>query len=461
MSSTRRSNPDQYLQKVGGTYYARVRVPRTLEKYVGQTHIRRSLKTSSRAEANLTKHSAVAQIKAELAELRKTPPSTDGTGLSFADARAIREQLEQLRAAEEHEEVATIESVAVERAEQLEALYGHEKALQWFRKATAAGDTIKDLHDRWLASSDYKESTKAGHRKALAEVLEFIRNEEARPGDITRKTATSFIDHELTKRGLAHNTIRDRLVSLGGFWAWLSSRGAVPEGSNPWRGHRVSKKQHTGTRPQKRAYTDDELVALLQGNETVKGWPTYSYLPDLIVLGLFTGGREEELCSLTADKVHAAGKGRYLLNITDAKTKAGVRFVALTHAAPVAVLKRRLEGLKGTEQVFPELTPGGLDKKFSASAVKAYGRYRRSCGVPDGTDFHSFRRNVITVLEAAGVGQVPIARFVGHKVGTLAADTYSAGGSKALALEVADKVRYSKAVEGVALALAKCPRAGA
>ena len=39
----KRGNPDQFLQKVGGTYYARVRVPRTLEKYTGQTHIRRTL----------------------------------------------------------------------------------------------------------------------------------------------------------------------------------------------------------------------------------------------------------------------------------------------------------------------------------------------------------------------------------------------------------------------------------
>ena len=98
---------------------------------------------------------------------------------------------------------------------------------------------------------------------------------------------------------------------------------------------------------------------------------------------------------------------------------------------------------------------GGLDEKFSSSAVKAFGRYRRARGVPDGTDFHSFRRNVITLLEAAGVGQVPIARFVGHKVGTMAADTYSAGGSEKLALEVAAKVRYGKKVEAAAGALVR------
>jgi integrase len=448
----KRGNPDQYLQKVGHTYYARVRVPRTLEKLVGQTHIRRSLQTSSRAEANLKKHAAVSAIKAELDELRKSPPPADGTGLTFADARAIRDQLEQLRVQGEHEEAGIIESVAVERAESLEALYGHEKALQWYRKATATGDTLKELQDRWLESSDYKESTKAGHRKALAEVLEYLRNDEARPGDATIRVAVAYIDHELTKRGLAYTTIRDRLVSLGGFWKWMASRGVIPQGVNPWANHRVSKKQNRGRSPEKRAYTDAELIALLEGNDTVRAWPTYSYLPDLIVLGLFTGAREEELCSLTASQVEK-GKDHHLIHVTDAKTQAGIRFVAVTHPAPMAILKRRLKGLQGDQQVFPELKPGGLDKKYSSSAVKAYGRYRRACAVPDGTDFHSFRRNVITELEHAGVDQVSIARFVGHKIKTLAADTYSAGAKKSRAVEIARKLAYSADVERAVLAV--------
>lgn len=87
--------------------------------------------------------------------------------------------------------------------------------------------------------------------------------------------------------------------------------------------------------------------------------------------------------------------------------------------------------------------------------MKAYGRYRRTCQVPDGTDFHSFRRCVITVLEHADVVQVSIARFVGHKVGTLAADTYSDGGTKALALEVASKVRCGTVVDDAAMVLAE------
>jgi integrase len=452
--TTKRGNPDQYLQKVGGTYYARVRVPRTLEKYTGQTHIRRTLETGDRAEANRRKHVVVGRIKGELESLRREPAKPEDHGISFAEARRWREDFLAAERAQDSELHESIQGLVIDKAEQLERLYGTEKASRWYKAATTTTDTLAELMDKWMGLSDYKASTKAGHRKALAEVLAFVGNQYATPSDITRVVAMAYLDTDLTQRkpALAHNTIRDRLVSLGGFWGWMASRDAVKAGVNPWTGHKISKEQHKGRSPAKRAYTDTELVKLLDGNETVKAWPTYSYLPDLIVLGLFTGAREDEICSLRAQDVELS-RGQALMHVRDSKTKAGVRFVGVTHAAPLAVLKRRLKGIQGDTQVFPELKPGGLDKKLSSSAVKAYGRYRRACGVPDGTDFHSFRRNVITVLEAAGVGQVAIARFVGHKVGTMAGDTYSAGGSRAGALETAKKVRYGVKLETAVVAL--------
>jgi integrase len=448
----KRGNPDQYLRKIGHTYYARVRVPRTLERIVKQTHLQRSLKTTSRADANLRKHAAVAEMKAELAACKASPP-TEGLPLTFADARAIREQLERLRDDGDDAQVEAVEGYAANRAEVIERLHGVERAGRWFRAATVVGENLSELQAHWLAGADYKESTKAGHRKALKEVLEYLRKDDAMPSEVTLKVAVRYIDTDLIQRGLAHATIRDRLVSLGGFWKWMGSRGAVPKGEKPWTDHRISKTQNKGRGPEKRGYTDDEVLRLLKGNDAVKGWPTYSYLPDLVILGLFTGAREDELCSMVAERVTAKAGG-YVLQIIDAKSKAGWRFVAVIDSAPVAVLKRRLKGLKGKQQVFPELKPGGLDKKLSSSAVKAYVRYRRACAVPDGTDFHSYRRMVVTVLERAKVDQVSIARFVGHKVGTLAADTYSDGASEGLALELAPRIRFRDDIERQALALA-------
>lgn len=450
---TNRSSADQYLQKVGDTYYARVRVPRTLEKFTGQSHIRKSLQTGNKAEANRRKFAVVARIKAELASLRTTAHAEDAPGLSFADARAIKDQLKALEAAGDHEAASTVESVTVEQAERVEALYGRDRAHKWFRAATITTDSLAELLNKWLEVSDYKESTNAGHRKALSEVLKFIDDDNAVPGDVSRAVAMKYIDTNLTQRvpALAHTTIRDRLVSLGGFWGWMESRNAAPPNSNPWTGHRVSKKQNACTRPAKRTFTDTELLRLFKGTSKAKGWPTYAYMPDLMILGLYTGARIEELCSRNTSEV-TMHEGHAFIEIPDAKTKAGVRVVAVCHPAPLAVLKRRMtaEG----PALFPELTAGGLDAKLSASGSKAFGRYRRECNVPDGTDFHSFRRNVITALEGAGVGQVAIARFVGHLVGTMAGDVYSAGGSRNNALETAKRLRHGAEVDEAANALA-------
>lgn len=58
------------------------------------------------------------------------------------------------------------------------------------------------------------------------------------------------------------------------------------------------------------------------------------------------------------------------------------------------------------------------------------------------------------MLEHAGVGQVEIARYVGHKVGTMAGDTYSTGSAKKIALATAKSIRHSQSVEDAALSLA-------
>lgn len=450
-------NKDTYLHQPKGpgtTFYARVIVPRTLRRFVGQTHIRRTLKTTSKAEANLRKHAVVGQIKTELAALRAKGSGEASPAMTFAEAKEFFVELEQLRVTD-GEQAANIEMVAVDRAEQIERLYGPAVAQRWYRTATSNAETLTDLMDRWLSSRDFKESTNMGHRKAISEVLEFISNQHAYPSDITPAVALQYIDNDLTQRGLASSTIRDRLVSLGGFWEWMGTRHVVAKSQNPWKGHRISKKKHQGTRPPKRqgGFTDDELVRLLKGNDRARKWETFSYLPDLAVLGMFTGARLESIAALTRDRVQEH-PGGFVLRIENDKTEAGTRPVGVTAEAAVAVVKRRFEAAAEGGMLFSELTQGGADDKWSAAASKAFGRYRRACDVPDGTDFHSYRRRVTNVLEDAGLTQAEIARFVGHKVGTLAADSYAGPRAAAWALEVSKKVRYTSEVEEAALAAA-------
>jgi hypothetical protein len=116
-----RGNPDQYLQKVGGTYYARVRVPRTLEKYVGQTHIRKSLQTGDKPEANRRKHAVVGRLKGELEALKRSPRKPEERGISFAEAREWRDDLIAAEAAADHGDpdgkLGTLQGLVIDKAE--------------------------------------------------------------------------------------------------------------------------------------------------------------------------------------------------------------------------------------------------------------------------------------------------------------------------------------------------------
>jgi len=111
------------------------------------------------------------------------------------------------------------------------------------------------------------------------------------------------------------------------------------------------------------------------------------------------------------------------------------------------MLERRTEGKKPGEQLFEELRPGGTDSKPSVQASKAFTRYRRECGVPDGTDYHSLRRTFLTLMEHKGVDAVAVFRFVGHQVPTMMHAVYSAGASREALLKVADAARYGPEVE--------------
>jgi integrase len=77
--------------------------------------------------------------------------------------------------------------------------------------------------------------------------------------------------------------------------------------------------------------------------------------------------------------------------------------------------------------MFPELKPGGPDGKLSWYFTRRFTAYRRSVGViRPRVSFHSFRKNVSTALDNAGVPQADVAALIGHERG-FTFDTYSKG----------------------------------
>lgn len=161
-----------------------------------------------------------------------------------------------------------------------------------------------------------------------------------------------------------------------------------------------------------------------------------SALADLILLGVYTGARIEELCLLRTENV-IDDEGVQSFDIEDSKTVAGIRVVPV-HPALTALVKRLMED---TEDGY--LIPSTADNKYknrSSPLGKVFGRMKKGLGFDRFHVFHSIRMTAITQLVRANVAGPIIAELVGHETGTVTYDVYSQGHSAAQKLEAISKI---------------------
>jgi integrase len=428
-------NTTRYLQKLGFSWYVRVKVPDSLQPIVGNTHIRKALHTRDLDEANRKKWKMVEAIKAELEHLKGLDPLN-------LKARDIRSEIRRARAGGNGTLVEVLEDTAVEEAEKIEQRTGNLiRAKAWYNLATTESQTLDELVVSWLSNSDYLEQTKKQHRKAYDDMKLYIGGDNL-PSAVTDDVAVSYVDDVLKRSDRSYATQRRSLNSLIAFWEWLGHRKHVPRGFNPWRGFKLSKQKTAKKTEDKRAYTDEELIKLFSGDVDYPG------LSDVMVLGLYTGARLDEICNLAPEDIRSNGDGVYFMSVRKSKTKAGIRLIAIAHPLPSSILARRLNMDRGSgNQLFPEFKPGGYDQKLSWSVSKAFSRYRDKMVLPRATDFHSLRRTLITRMENLSMDQVRIARYVGHSLPTIAFTVYSGGSNEQTNIEVARGINYPEKVE--------------
>jgi len=410
----------RYLQRLGQSWYVRVKVPAVLQKRVGNTHIRRALGTRDLDEANRRKWAVVERIQAHLDGLRAghvglipIPLGKESAPASASPPPALQVELPQVLRARPEPHGADLEAL---------------------------------LHE-WLLVADCIEQTKRQHRQAVLEFLGFM---GMRLGvqDVTREVAATFVQEGIKGSTRSYCTKRRKLNSLIAFWRWLAERRLVRSADNPWTGFRLGKKAAKRVQGRrKRPYRDEELLQLFSGR------PVFPGLAGVMVLALFTGARMEELCALAHRDVRRDGESGFILEITKSKTAAGIRSLVVLHPAACQVLASRWNETDAPDvRLFSELLPGGYDGKYSWGASKAFGRYRDRLGLSRETDFHSLRRTFVTLMENAGVDQVRIARYVGHDLPTLAFAVYSGGSSEQTMRATADAVKYPSEVEAAVAA---------
>ena len=215
-------------------------------------------------------------------------------------------------------------------------------------------------------------------------------------------------------KGLSDATVNRHMATLSAFWRWAEER-EYCEGRNPFDGHRKNLQEGRN----KRGYVAWETAEL---RKLFSPPPKRDDLDEVMLVALLTGMRLNEIVSLTNQQV-AEVDGVPCIDITDAKTAAGIRKVPL-HPR-LMWLRKRAEAGVPTERVWPRFSDEGPGRQPSGDAGKEFGRFKRSRGFESRQKaFHSFRKNVVGQLQAAGVPQHEVAELVGHETQGLTFGVY-------------------------------------
>lgn len=310
--------------------------------------------------------------------------------------------------------------------EQAEALDRQTEGsgMEFFKRATGQLiDTTEHLEE-WITSLPDTPKTIDMKR---SEVEKFAK-EFPTLDRIKKKEVKRWCVKLMSEGGLKAKTINKNLSFIRSYWAFLESIEVVGDDYKPLHdlGIKAKKSKADDTVP----FNPKDVVALrarAQQDGDVN-------LTDLIALGMWTGARIEELCSLEISDIVDG-----TIKIEDAKTPAGWREVPI-HSKLRPTLDRLIKGRKNG-YILAGLSKNKYDDRSNAIG-KRFGRMKSDMGFrPRVEAFHSIRGTVATLLDNAGVPENVAASIIGHDVPTMTYGTYSGGPSievKAAALELID-----------------------
>lgn len=467
------------LELQGGTYHVRLAIPADVQKtFGGRRVLSQTLMTGVHQEALDRRLPILATWKAQIKIAREGKPLPEDwqdnliSGLHELESlkrnrklNIIGEPTPPLLVSEseveafktEHPEVVALLEWIVDQEwdNGIEGDLRIQEALhQAFKKTIQRGfssmhrlslDEHKELEE--LINNPKSYAPKSPITKArLAEFRTFREN---------RNIATKTIDQQqskleklsayLTKTGkaldfdaisswldsinLASKTLTQYLLAGNVFWKWAmkhDSRWRVDykDKANPFEQHDLPKvRGRDKVDAQRKDFTLDDL-SKLHAAAVSEGLHA---LADLILLGTYTGARIEELCQLKKDNVIIVDKV-LSFDITDSKTKAGIRVVPI-HPGIIDLVKRLMND--STDEYLIVTKSRSKYGIRSDPMVKAFGRLKTALGFGSDRVFHSIRKTVITQLVRANVQGTLIAELVGHETGLVTFDVYSQGATSA------------------------------
>ncbi|MGJ0621546.1 MAG: DUF6538 domain-containing protein [Methylocystis sp.] len=392
---------NRYLKKRGRTYYVVRRVPEDVQKLVGSTIFKESLKTTDLSLARKLRDERLKLLELEWAKARQAL-RVKTRGMLKADE--LREALELRHGLLAESDAALVDEWKEAIGDRTKELYGGDvfesdfgrkgsaKAGEFYGIASGERTPTGLAVEQFLERANLKPSTKSLYRKMLKLTMaEFPFLE-----DITRQRALKFL------RGYAENTTAKAVSNLRtATRSLLAFHGLDP---SVMAHHRIDAgKQATD----KGVWTDEEVLRLIGESVPTRG--DQGWLRDAITVAAYSGLRRQEVCGLVYD----ADKDQLVVVEKKAKTKSSVRRV------PCHPLAR--EAVKRIVALPKPINEQTLTKQTQRLAAKLSIPQRIEIdGVQHKRDFHAFRHTFASKLTSLGVDEATIARIVGHRGGITA-----------------------------------------
>ena len=239
--------------------------------------------------------------------------------------------------------------------------------------------------------------------------LKFLEWAEMRDGykpllmsHIDKKFISLYIEY-LQKNDIANKTIEENhLKPLNTFFSFATSIGEFPEITEPSKNHRLATDKQTKIKKEVRdMFRDDDLNKIFSAENYNKiTHPDMFWLP---ILGLYTGARMNELCTLATIDINKHDRECYTITITpdngSLKTESSKRRIPLhKNIIEMGFLDYVEDVKRWGVMLFPNLQPDTFGS-YIKEPSRRFGKYLDDIGISERTKvFHSFRATVATVL---------------------------------------------------------------
>jgi integrase len=414
----------RYLEQRRRRWYAVLDVPSDVRARTGGGGRKvQSLGTESLTEALSLVLPVVAGWKAEFEEVRTGKPSRVKQSII---EKALNWQQAMQEAADEEERFLVRDLIADLAVEMQEA--SPVEAKRFYRIATTSHMPTDHYLNEWVGKLTDVPKTLDEKRRIIlsfAEAFPFT-------DDVSHAGVRAWIRKAMDVEGVARGTVAKRVSFVRGYWDYLKQREAVPADDRTFEGVMPpgSKKTKAALADEREPFTVDQVCRLLTAAEEGRDYD----LAALIWLGMWTGCRIEEMCSLKLEDVDADR-----IRVRDAKTKAGNRVVPLHPTVRPLVAKLKQRSRDGY------LLSGLTFNKYgdrSNAVGKRFGRLKDKMGFGPAHVFHSMRKTVTTLLENAGVPEGVTADIVGHDKKTITYGLYSGGSDFSTKAKAIAKLAY-------------------